>query len=250
MDNSHDKEKRRLIERIMNPNQSSGSDLSGSIYNKYFQRWLKTGIVIAVVLIIAIMAIFYYNRFTTITHRALDARAKIEIAQQQRENLVPALSMATSDFITHENEVFVHTSEARANFFQKRVQSPRSIADQHSLPLPADGFDNILSNLLAIGENYPDLKLSAPYQILMSKMADTESDIYNRRMEYNTIVYEFNVSITTFPSYIFAWIFRVEPKSYFKWSGKPEWVTSLDEKDRLRIINANDKWHTRLSGEE
>ena len=248
MSRSRDKEKSDLIAQMIDPGRNPGTNSSDNGKRRRI-RWFRIGIGGIVVIVIG-MNIYYYNKFVNLKQEVRNARAKIEAALQLRENMVPALGVTLTDFITHENEVFIHATDARAESVGDKQQSSAGKTTESGSSGPAGDVDGLLSKLFAVAEKYPDLRTGEPFQLLMSKMADTEMEIFNRRVEYNAVVRQFNIKISRFPSNMFAVLFGVKPKLYFEWKGKPEWVTTLDESRRNRTSEILEKWRRRVLGEQ
>ena len=248
MSRSRDKEKSELIAKMIDPGRNPGTNSSD---NKKRRRiwWLQIVIGGVVVIIIGI-SIYYYNKFINLKQEVRDASSKIEAALQLRENMVPALVITLTDFITHENEVFIHAADTRAEAVGNKQQPSGGKTAESGKPAPVGEVDGLLSKLFAVAEMYPDLRTGEPFQLLMSKIADAEMEIFNNRVEYNTIVLKYNVKISTFPANIFAAIYRVKSSLYFEWKGKPEWVTTLDENKRSRTSEVLEKWRGRVLGEQ
>ena len=248
MSRSRDKEKSELIAQMIDPGRNP---VTNSSDNKKMRRIRWPQIVIGGIVVIIIgLSIYYYNKFINLKQEVRDARAKIEASLQLRENMVPALGIALTDFITHENEVFIHATDARAESVGDKQQSDAGKTAESGRPVPAAEVDGLLSKLFAVAEMYPDLRTGEPFQLLMSKIADAEIQIFNNRIEYNTIVLNYNVKISTFPANIFAAIYRVRSSLYFEWKGEPEWVTTLDESKRSRTSEVLEKWRARVLDEQ
>ncbi len=160
--------------------------------------------------------------------------------------MVPAILTSITDLINHENEIFIHAADVRAKSLENKPQSSESEPNPSDNPVLGDNFDELLSRLFAIAERYPDLKTGEPFVLLMSKIADAEMEILNKRVKYNEKVLNYNIRISTFPSAPFAYIFTRKIEPYFQWTGKPEWVTTLDEKKRKRTDEILEKWRSKL----
>ena len=165
--------------------------------------------------------IYYYNLFVNLQQNILSTRGQIESSFQMRENLVPVFTTTVTNFVEHEDNIFTHTTQTRAD----SVKEAKVDA--------SGGNAGLLSKLLAIAEQYPDLKSSEPFQLLMSKITDAETTIWQKRIEYNSIVDRYNSVITSFPGFAYAFLFGFSPESYFKWAGKPEWVFELNANDQF-----------------
>ena len=242
---SRKKEKRELISRVMHHEENADPpSLSNKSFNKYLRVRIFLIVMIAVVIVIMIgISIYYYNLFVILAQEVKNARADIESTLQLRENMVPAILTSITELINHENEIFIHAADQRAKSLGNESPSPESD------PVTGDGFDELLSKLFAIAERYPDLKTGEPFVLLMSKIADAEMEILNKRVKYNEKVLNYNIRISTFPSAPFAYIFTRKIEPYFQWTGEPEWVTTLDEEKRKRADEILEKWRSKLGRE-
>ena len=244
MARNKNKEKRELIARAMNHEADTNPPPSG---NKAIDKRLWIRIFIGVIFVIIIgINIYYYNKFVNLKQDIRDARANVETTLQLRENMVPAILTTITEFINHENEIFIYAADVRAKSLENRSQSSENESNQSSKPAPADDWDKLLSKLLAIAENYPDIKTGEPFVLLMTKIADAETEILNRRVEYNTRVRNYNVRISTFPATVFSYVFKMKPQPYFQWTGTPEWVSTLDEETRKRTDEILEKWRSKV----
>ena len=244
---SRNKKKSKLIARVMHHEANANPPpFSNKAFNKRLWRIILIGLILAIMIGINIS---YYNMFVNLTQEVRDARADVETTLQLRENMVPAILMTITEFVSHENEIFIHAADVRAKSLENKLQSSESEPNPSSKPVPDDDWDILLSSLFAIAERYPDLKTGEPFQLLMSKIADAEMEILNKRVGYNKKVLNFNVRISTFPAKVFAYVFKVKQEAYFQWTGKPEWVSTLDEEKRKRTDEILEKWRSRVLDE-
>jgi len=205
------------------------------------------GVIIAAVIVIMVgISIYYYNLFVILAHEVKVARADIESTLQFREYMVPAILTTITELINHENEIFIHAADVRAKSLENNPQSSESESNPSDNPAPGNDFNELLSKLFAIAERYPDLKTGEPFVLLMSKIADAEMEIMNKRLIYNSKAANYNIRISTFPAAPFSYIYRRNPEPYFQWTGKPEWVTTLDEEKRKRADEILQKWRSKL----
>lgn len=179
--------------------------------------WVVASI-LALLFSLAGVSIHYYNLLVNLQQNLKSIRGQIESSFQMRENLVPVLTSTVTDFTKHEDNVFTHTTATRANSIRGAGGTGAAVA----------GNEGWLSKLLAVGEQYPDLKSSEPFQLLMSKVADVETTIWEKRIEHNIIADKYNSTITSFPGFAYAFAFRFRKEPYFKGAGKPEWVFELN----------------------
>ena len=245
---SRKKEKKELISRVMHHEENTTPPpISNKSFNKYLRVRIFLGVMIALVIaIMVVTSIYYYNLFVILAQEVKVARADIESTLQLRENMVPAILTTITDLINHENEIFIHAADVRAKSLENKPRSSESEPNPSDNPVPGGDLDVLLSKLFAIAERYPDLKTGEPFVLLMSKIADAEMEILNKRVKYNEKVLNYNIRISTFPSAPFAYIFTRKIEPYFQWTGKPEWVTTLDEEKRKRTDEILEKWRSKL----
>ncbi len=177
---------------------------------------------ISITLLVGLCAythIYYYNRLIRMEQQIGNMRAQIEAGLQMRQNIVVGLTAAVNRFITHEQGIFSSAIETRKDSMTVSNDLKKLIESAGSQFSPAG-----LSRLMAVAENYPELVSSQPYKVLVEKIGEVETQVYDKRVEYNNVVNVYNTRLSTFPvnligKYMF---FRLEP--YFKWDNKPEWV--------------------------
>ena len=245
---SRKKEKRELISKVMHHEENADpSSLSNKSFNKYLRVRIFLGVMIALAIVIMVgISTYYYNLFVILAQEVKVARADIESTLQLRENMVPAILTTITDLINHENEIFIHAADIRAKSLENKPRSSEREPNPSDNPVLGDDFDELLSRMFAIAERYPDIKTGEPFVLLMSKIADAEMEILNKRVKYNEKVLNYNIRISTFPSAPFAYIFTRKIEPYFQWTGKPEWVTTLDEGKRKRTDEILEKWRSKL----
>jgi LemA protein len=136
--------------------------------------------------IIAGSAIFsIYNRIITLRHRTLNSLSNIDIEVKRRADLVPNLVEVIKGYTKHEKEIQQIIAESRAKtVFLKELP-------EETKP--------VIPSLVAVIENYPDLKASEQFQYLMRALVDTEERIIYSREFYNRSVRKYNILIKQFP---------------------------------------------------
>jgi len=179
--------------------------------------------------------VYYYNRLTIMKQQVYNLRAQVGAGLQMRQNIVVSLTAAVNRFINHEGEVFTSAMEARKNSMsvssdlKKLVESVKDLSQKQFNPAS-------LSRLMAVAENYPQLVSSQPYNVLVTQIADTENQIYQKRNGYNDAVNVYNTYLNTFPVNLFGRILRFKLMPYFSWDNKPEW-TFESENQKAKIKN-------------
>jgi LemA protein len=149
-----------------------------------------------------------YNKFTS-QEEAIKAQwGQVENQLQRRNDLIPNLVETVKGYASHEKEVFQSIAESRARLAGARTpEQTIEAANQQTAAL---------ARLLAIVENYPQLKADAQFTRLMDELAGTENRIAVERMRYNERVQEYNTSRRQFPANITAKMFGFKEYPYFQ----------------------------------
>jgi LemA protein len=170
------------------------------------------GLVIVLVLVVAVVAIVFpitvKNGLITRDEAANEAWAQIAAQLQRRADLIPNLVATVKGYATHEKDVFTAISEARAGLLA--AKGPADAARASAT------LDIGLGRLLAIAENYPQLKADATFIRLQDELAGTENRIAVARTRYNQSVKDFNAAIRTFPGSLFASGMELAKRDYYE----------------------------------
>jgi LemA protein len=166
-------------------------------------------IVLGVLVLVAILGVVSYNRFVSQKQLIKDAWANIDTELRRRYDLIPNLVETVRGYATHEREVFENVTKARAAA-TAATGTPASQAAAEG-PLVA-----ALRQLLAVAENYPDLKANENFLALQSELANTEDRLQTSRRFYNANVRQYNERVQQFPSTIIAKMFKFEQEEYFE----------------------------------
>ncbi|HXE81675.1 MAG TPA: LemA family protein [Vicinamibacterales bacterium] len=149
-----------------------------------------------------------YNRFVS-QEEAIKAQwAQVENQLQRRNDLIPNLVETVKGYAAHEKEVFENIAQARARLAGATTPEETIAA--------ANAQSAALARLLAIVENYPQLKANEQFNRLMDELAGTENRIAVERMRYNERVQEYNTLRRQFPSNITAGIFGFKEYPFFE----------------------------------
>ena len=165
-------------------------------------------IVLALVVVTAIMAVSNYNGMISARENVESQMSNIDTQMQRRNDLIPNLVNTVKGYASHESDVFQAVSDARA-----RLAGANSINEKVEAENELSGA---LSRLLAITENYPQLKANEQFTALMDELSGTENRIAVARQDYNKEAQAYNKKIATFPSVVFAKMFGFEKYEYFK----------------------------------
>lgn len=171
--------------------------------------------------------IYFYNTLTVMGQQVDNLNAQIEAGLQMRENVVTGLTDVVKGFITHEEGIFTSAMETRKDSMTVSDDLKRlikSVKEFSGSDFSAAG----LKRLMAVAENYPQLVSSQPYKELVVQIAKVESQIYDKRLEYNDKVNVYNTCLCTFPGNLVGRILCFKKRPYFKWENEAEWVFEKD----------------------
>ena len=161
-----------------------------------------------IVVIVAVMGIGGYNGLVSLNENVNSKWAQVDNQLQRRADLIPNLVSTVKGYAAHEQQAIQAVSDARAKL--AGAQGPAAKAQ-------ADGeLSGTLSRLLAITENYPNLKADQNFRQLSDEIAGTENRLAVARKDYNDAVQVFNAKIQSFPTIIYARMLGFGPKEYFK----------------------------------
>ena len=153
-------------------------------------------VVIVVVVLLGIIAFAQYNGLVRKKVAVDEAFAQIEVQLQRRNDLIPNLVETVKGYASHEQETFDKVVKARA-----ASTAAHGVADVSA----ADGqLTQALRGLLAVAENYPDLKASANFLSLQEELSATENKVGFARQYYNDAVRILNTAIEVIPGKFFA----------------------------------------------
>jgi len=160
------------------------------------------------ILLMPLLAGCGFNTIPTNEERAKAAWSEVLNQYQRRADLIPNLVETVRGYAAHEREVLQAVVEARSRATQVQV-SPEMLQDPaafEAFQAGQAGLTGALSRLLAVVENYPDLKASQNFLALQAQLEGTENRIAVARRDYIEAVRVYNTSLRTFPSMIWAWL--------------------------------------------
>jgi len=177
--------------------------------NKGLAGCLVVGGVLLLILIVgALFMSGLYNRLVAQDQQVQGAWAQVQNVLQRRADLIPNLVETVKGYAAHEKEVFETVAEARSRL--AGATSPAEAAAANA------SLSSALGRLIAIAENYPNLKANENFIRLQDELAGTENRIAVERMRYNDAVRLYNTSIKRFPTRMFAAMFGFKDREYFE----------------------------------
>lgn len=170
-----------------------------------------------VVAVVVVYGIVLYNRFVKLTQRAKEAWADIDVQLKRRYDLIPNLVETVKGYASHERETLDNVTQARAQATQTHIDPSNITPEQIAAMAGAESaLSGALSRLLAVAENYPDLKANTNFLELQRELSDTENKIQAARRFYNGNVRDLNIALESFPSNIIGSMFNFKAEEYFE----------------------------------
>ena len=166
----------------------------------------RIGTVLAAVLILFSVASCGYNTIPTLEEQAKAKWADVQNNYQRRADLIPNLVATVQGYAKQERDVLTAVVEARAKATQVKVDASQ-LSDPEKLKQFQDAqgqLSGALGRLLAISENYPDLKSNQNFLALQSQLEGTENRIAVARRDYIEAVRAYNTELKTFPGVLWA----------------------------------------------
>ena len=173
-------------------------------------------ILLGVVVLIGLWVIYAYNLFVRLKNRALEAWADIDVQLKRRYDLIPNLVETVKGYAQHEKSTFQEVTEMRAEATKAHVDPSNITPEQIQAMAGAEqALSQSLGKLLAVAENYPDLKANENFVELQRELTDTENKIQAARRFYNSVVQELNVALESFPTNIVGNMFNFAKREFF-----------------------------------
>ena len=158
-----------------------------------------------------------YNSFVAKDEAVTTAWGNIQSQYQRRADLVPNLVNTVKGYAKHESETLEGVVEARAKATQIKVDADNITPEKLKQFQSAQGeLTQALGRLIAVQENYPDLKANENFSELQAQLEGTENRINESRQLYNAAVQTYNVSVRRFPANIVAGMFGFDKKTQFE----------------------------------
>lgn len=167
--------------------------------------------VLAVIFIIGGSLIGIYNNLQQLDETVNSNWAQVENQLQRRSDLIPNLVNTVKGYASHEKGIFTEIAEARA-----KLSGAVKNKDVKGVSQANGEFNGALSRLLAIAENYPNLKANENFIALQDEITGTENRLAVARMDYNDSVKTINATIRTFPTSIIAGMSGIQAREYFQ----------------------------------
>lgn len=177
----------------------------------------STIILIVVIALLAIWGVTGYNGMVTLEENVSNEWSQVETQYQRRADLIPNLVNTVKGYAKHEQETLEGVIAARSKATQITVDAENLTPEKMAEYQQAQGaVSQALGKLLAITENYPDLKANENFRDLQAQLEGTENRITAARANFNRMAKEYNTAIRRFPKNILAGLFGFDKRAYFE----------------------------------
>lgn len=180
------------------------------------------GVAFLAVIGLGLIGVMWYistgNKLVRLDEQTKEAWSQVENQYQRRFDLIPNLVETVKGYVAEEKEIFEKVAQARAQIGQMKV-TPETLNDPAAFKKYQDAQGQLglmVSRLLSISENYPQLKAQASFQELQAQLEGTENRISVERKRFNDVVREYNTAIRVFPSSFVAGHKGFKEKPYFE----------------------------------
>lgn len=174
-------------------------------------------ITIVVIVLVALWGILSYNGLVEMDEKVSNQWANVETQYQRRSDLIPNLVNTVKGYAKHESQTLEAVMAARSQATQVKIDPSNCTPQQLAAYQKAQGdVTTALGKLLAITENYPDLKANQNFLELQSQLEGTENRINVARKDFNDSAKKYNTSLRRFPRNIIASMFGFEKRNYFE----------------------------------
>lgn len=181
------------------------------------KRALPWIVILGILAIIVLWVANAYNSFVAAEEEVESAWSQVENQYQRRADLVPNLVATVKGYASHEQATLVGVMEARAKATQMNIDPTNVTPEQLAAYQAAQGeLSQALGRLMAVAENYPDLKASENFRQLADQLEGTENRISIARQSFNETARVYNTKVRRFPNNIIAGICGFEKKPYFE----------------------------------
>ena len=165
-------------------------------------------VILAIVVVLIIAVIVIYNNLVTLRQRVKNAWSQIDVQLQRRFDLIPNLVETVKGYMTHEQETLSKVTDLRSSWSEAETVNEKANLDNQ--------LSDTLKTIMAVAENYPDLKANQNFISLQDELSNTENKIAYSRQFYNDTVTRYNTKLELFPSNIIASMFHFTAEVLFE----------------------------------
>lgn len=160
-----------------------------------------------IIVLLAIWIIFVYNELIKSRQKVDNAWSQIDVQLQRRFDLIPNFVETVKGYMTHESETFTKIAALRTSWANSSTVGEKAKLDNQ--------LSGALKTIMAVSENYPELKSNTNFMQLSEELRNTENKISFSRQFYNDSVTMYNTKLELFPSNIVANMFNFKSRELF-----------------------------------
>jgi LemA protein len=165
-------------------------------------------VIVALVVVLGLIFILIRNSMIGSRNRVDEAWSGIDVQLKRRHDLIPNLVESVKGYASHERQLFENVTQARSEAMAARTPQEAGPAENK--------LGNLLGDLRAVAENYPQLRATENFQQLSRNLSEIEDEIQASRRIYNSNVQSYNTKIQIFPNSIVANMGGFEPREFFE----------------------------------
>lgn len=165
-------------------------------------------IILIIVVLLVLLIIKSYNNLVELRQKVKNAWSQIDVQLQRRFDLIPNLVETVKGYMGHESDVLTKVTELRTSWAKAGSVKEKSELDNE--------LSGALKTIMAVSENYPDLKANQNFSQLQEELQNTENKIAFSRQFYNDITTKYNTKLQVVPSNIIASIFGFKQEDLFE----------------------------------
>ncbi len=165
-------------------------------------------IIIAIIVVLVIFVISLYNNLVSLRQKVKNSWSQIDVQLQRRFDLIPNLVETVKGYMQHESDILTKVTELRTSWAQAGSVKEKSNLDNE--------LSGALKTIMAVSENYPDLKANQNFSQMQEELQNTENKISFSRQFYNDSVTRYNTKLEVFPSNIIASMFHFTAEELFQ----------------------------------
>ncbi len=165
-------------------------------------------IILIIVVLIILIFIKLYNDLISLRQKVKNGWSQIDVQLQRRFDLIPNLVETVKGYMEHESDVLTKVAELRTSWANATSVKEKSELDGE--------LSGVLKTIMAVSENYPELKANENFSQLQEELQNTENKIAFSRQFYNDITTKYNTKLEVVPSNIIASMFHFEPAELFE----------------------------------
>ncbi len=213
----------REIPVRVSPRRFPARSLEGEEIQERWLGWIRPAqfakaLVLATTITIAMGTVYYYNLFISLDQDVHTSLAQIDRELQRRVDLIETLLPPAFEYAALERQIFTDVAKLRARpsgtpAALEEILKAAPVAGESVLP--PSGLNEVLGRLLAVSEQYPDMKSNTPFQLLMENLVEIENRLADERRKYNDQVNFYTTKTASFPGKIFAELFEFDEHALF-----------------------------------